>query len=133
MLNATRRKQLLLALAILAASAVVAVAAYCVREAVRFARLSEPEKKVIGVWTWTTIDAVGRMTIRPNHRFDMWFIESKSDQDHPKSRDVTHGRWKIEGDEFVYTYDPGQLGGLLAAKEHRGPVADFGGSMRRVR
>ena len=133
MLNATRRKQLLLAFAILAASAVVGVAAYRVREAVLFARLSEPEKKVIGVWTWTTIDAVGRMRIRPSHRFDMWFVESKSDEDHPASRHVTHGSWRIEGDEFVYTYDPGQLGGFLAAEEHRGPVADFSGSMKRVR
>jgi hypothetical protein len=134
MLTATRKKQLLLALAVLAASAVVGFATYRIREVVRFARLSDTEKKIIRVWEWTTIDAVGRMRIRANHRFDEWFIESERDADHPPARLVTHGRWSIEGAEFVYVHDPGQLGGQLLALEHPHiPLSDFAdGGMKRV-
>ncbi|HYJ04493.1 MAG TPA: hypothetical protein VEX43_05125 [Chthoniobacterales bacterium] len=131
MVKTTRQKRLLIALVILAGSAVVAFAAFRVREAVLFARLSDTEKKVIGVWTWTSIDAVGRMKIRPDHRLDMWFIESKRDEDHPDARSVIRGRWKIEGTEFRYVYDPGQ--GSLSGQEQHGPLADFGVRITRVR
>jgi|SRR6476660_7283380 len=133
MLRATLHRQSLLALVILATSAVVAVATYHVREVLLFARLSDTEKKVIGVWQWTTIDAVGRIRIRANHRFDVWFIESERDEDHPDSRYVTHGHWSIEGGEFVYIHDPGQLGGQLVALEHPHiPVSDFGHGMKKI-
>ena len=64
MLHVTRHKKLLLALVFLAGSAVVGFATYRIRDAKLFSRLSATEKQVIGVWTWTTIDAVGRMRIR---------------------------------------------------------------------
>jgi hypothetical protein len=127
----TRHKKLLLAIVLLAGSSVVAFAAFHIREAVLFSRLSSTEKQVVGVWTWTTIDAVGRMRIRPNHRLDMWFIESKRDENHPDTRSVIRGRWKIEGTEFSYVYDPGQ--GSLSGQEHRGPLADFGVGIAKVR
>jgi hypothetical protein len=130
MLSATRHKKLLLALVLLAGSAVVAFAAYRIRDAVLYSQLSTAEKQVIGVWTWTTIDAVGRMKIRSNHRFDMWFIESKRDEEHPDARSIIRGRWKIEDTEFRYVYDPGQ--GSLSGQEHHGPLADFGVGMTRV-
>lgn len=134
MLSVARNKQFLVALVMLAASAGVGFAVYHVREAVRFARLSDTEKKVIGVWEWTTMHAIGRMRIRASHRFDEWFIESERDEDHPESRLVTHGRWSIEGAEFVYVHDPGQLGGQLLALEHPHiPLSDFAdGGMKRV-
>jgi hypothetical protein len=133
MLRATRHKKLLLALALLVGSAVVGFAIYRIRDAVLFSHLSIPEKQVIGVWTWTTIDAVGRMRMRPSHRFDMWFVEEKSDEDHPDSRYVTHGRWSVEGPQFVYIHDPGQLGGQLQPEEHRIPLSDFqDGGMKKV-
>src|SRR5947209_2961245 len=118
MLSGTRHKKLFVVLLLLAASAVVAFATYRIRDAVLFSRLSAAERQVIGVWTWTTIDAVGRMRIRPNHRFDEWFVESERDQEHPESRLVSHGHWRIEGAEFIYVHDPGQLGGQLLALEH---------------
>src|SRR3954469_16435899 len=113
MLHAARYKKLLLALALLACSAVAGYATYRIRDAVLFSRLAPTEKQVIGVWTWTTIDAVGRMRMRPSRQFDMWFVEEKSDEDHPDPRLVTHGHWRVEGAEFIYAYDPGQLGGQL--------------------
>src|SRR5437870_5303151 len=130
MLSATRHKKLLVALVLLAGSAVVAFAAYRIREAVLYSRLSATEKQVIGVWTWTTIDAVGRMKIRPSHGIDMWFVESKRDEEHPNARSIIRGRWKIEGTEFRYVYDLGQ--GSLSGQEHHVPLADFGVGMTRV-
>ena len=132
MLSATFCRKLLLALMLLAGSAVIAFSGYRMRDAVLFARLSESEKKLVGVWTWTTIDAVGRMRIRPNHRFDMWFIESKHDEDHPDRRYAMHGRWRIEGAEFIYVYNPGQLSGGLPTEEQRGRLTDFGKSITKV-
>lgn len=130
MLHTARPKKLVVALVILASTAVVAFAAYRVREAVLFAHLSDSEKKVIGVWTWTSIDAVGRMKIRPDHRLVMWFIESKRDEDRPDARSVIHGRWRVEGTEFTYVYDAGQ--GSLSGQEHHGPLSDFGVGVTRV-
>jgi hypothetical protein len=132
MLRATRHKKLLLLFVLLAVSAVAGFAAYRIRNAVLFSQLSATEKRVIGVWTWTTIDAVGRMRMRPSHQFDMWFINSKSDEDHPDPRLVTHGRWSIEGTQFVYIHDPGQLDGQLQVDEYRIPVSDFGDGMKKV-
>jgi hypothetical protein len=126
----TRNKQLLIALAVVAASAAMGFAVYRVREAVRFARLSDAEKKIIGVWEWTTIDAVGRIRIRASHRFDEWFLDSERDQDHPDSRLVTHGRWSIEGAEFVYIHDPGYP---FALEHPHIPLSDFGDGMKKVR
>lgn len=129
MLSATRHKKLLLALVLLAGSAAVAFAISRIRDAVLFSGLSTTEKQVIGVWTWTTIDAVGRMRIRASHRFDEWFIESERDEDHPDSRLVTHGRWSIEGAEFVYVHDPGYQ---FALEHPHIPLSDFRGGMKKV-
>ena len=132
MLHVTRHKKLLLALVFLAGSAVVGFATYRIRDSVLFSRLSATEKQVIGVWTWTTIDAVGRMRIRPSHRFDEWFIESERDEDHPDSRSVSHGRWSIEGAEFVYFHDPPLSEALRDWKPPHIPLADFGDGMKKV-
>ena len=132
MLRATRYKKLLLALAFLASSAVVGFATYRIRDAVLLSRLSATEKQVIGVWTWTTIDAVGRMRIRPNHRFDEWFVESERDEDHPDSRSVSHGRWRIEGAEFAYIHDPPLSEALRDWKPPHIPLSDFGDGMKKV-
>jgi hypothetical protein len=131
MLSAKRNKQFLFAVIILAASAGLGFAIYHVREAVRFVRLSETEKKVIGVWEWTTMHAVGRMRIQASHRFDEWFVESKHDEEHPESRHVTHGSRSIEGAEFVYVHDPG----YPFAQEHPHiPLSDFAdGGMKKIR
>ena len=127
MLSATRHKKLLLALLLLAGSAVVAFAAYRIRDAVLYSRLSATEKQVIGVWTWTAIDATGYMRIRPNHRFDQW------SEDYPDARYVTHGAWSIEGAEFVYIHDPGQLSEELRDwKPPHIPLSDFGAGMMKV-
>ncbi|HKP02457.1 MAG TPA: hypothetical protein VJU77_03760 [Chthoniobacterales bacterium] len=129
MLSATRHKKLLLALVLLAGSSVVAFAALRIRDAVLFSHLSATEKRIIGVWEWTTVDAVGRMRIRPNHRFDEWFLESERDEDHPDSRSVTHGRWSIEGAEFVYVHDPHYP---FALEHPHIPLSDFGDGMKKV-
>ena len=123
MLKATRHKKLLLILALLAGSAVAGYATYRIRDAVLFARLSDSEKKVIGVWTWSSIDATGYMRIRANHRFDEWFDESKS---------VTHGRWSIEGADFVYIHEPALSEALRDWKPPHIPLSDFGDGMKKV-
>jgi hypothetical protein len=127
------RKKLLIALLVIVGGAGGAVAADKVYEGVLFARLSPPEKKTIGVWGWTTIDAIGRMRVRPNHRWDIWFIESQRDEDHPNRRLVTHGRWTIDGTDFIYINDPGQLGGKLPVETNRIPLSDFGPHMMKIR
>jgi len=103
MLSATFSKKRLLGLVLLGACAAIAVTGYRLRDTALLARLQAPERRLVGLWTWTTIDASGRMRIRSDHRFDMWFIESKSDEDHPDPRYVTHGPWRVEGREFVYS------------------------------
>jgi hypothetical protein len=131
-LRSRRRKILLYALGLLVAIAIGTFAAPRVRDALLVTALSDPEKKVIGVWTWTTIDAVGRLRISPNHRFDMWFIESKRDENHPDPRYVTHGNWRIEAAEFVYLQDPGQFPEELRDwKPPHIPLSDFGTSMTK--
>ena len=127
------RKKLLIVIAVVAASLLVTVGAYAIHEAVLFAQLSAEEKTTIGVWGWTTIDAIGRMRIRPNHRWDIWFIESGRDEYFPRARLVTHGYWKIEGSQFTYVNDPGQLGGLLPVQENHIPLSDFGSGMKKLR
>ena len=124
---------LLLALVLLVGSTVVVFTAYRFRDTAFLARLQDPEKRVVGLWTWTTIDAVGRMRIHSDHRFDMWFIESKSDEDHPDPRYVAHGQWRIEDQQFIYTDDPEPLRGGIPAAEQRGSLADFGPYIKRVR
>jgi hypothetical protein len=128
-----RRKKVLIVIAVVVASLLVTVGAYAIHEAMLFAQLSAQEKTTIGVWGWNTIDATGRMRIRPNHRWDIWFIESERDEYFPKARLVTHGYWKIEGKQFIYVNDPGQLEGLLPVKENHIPLSDFGSGMKKVR
>src|SRR5262245_48831409 len=129
MVRATRRKTLLLLLVVLAGSSIVGFATNRVRNVILFSRLSTEEKQVIGVWTWTTIDAIGRMRIRPNHEFDEWFVESERDEDYPDSRLVSHGRWSIQGAEFVYIHDPPLSDELRDWKPPPIPLSDFGPDM----
>jgi hypothetical protein len=119
-------------LVLLVGSAIFAFTAYRFRDTPFLAHLQAPEKRIVGVWEWTTIDAVGRMKIHPDHRYEMWFVETKRDEDHPNPEYVMHGQWRIEGQEFIYIEDPNPLTGRVFAAQ-RGPLADFGPYTKRVR
>jgi hypothetical protein len=132
MLRTTRHRTLLLLLVVLMASSIIGFATNRVRDAILFSHLSAAEKQVIGVWTWTTIDAIGRMRIRSDHTFDEWFVEPEREEDHPDSRSVSHGRWSIEGAEFVYIHDPPLSEALRDWKPPHIPISDFGDGMKKV-
>ena len=133
MLSATRVRTVRLGLVLLVASAVVAFTGYRLRDTALLAWLQEPERRVVGLWKWTVSDAEGRMRIFADHRVEHWFVDQKSDEDHPDPRDVIHGRWSIQGSDFVHINDPGQIDGGLAVEEHRIPISHFGNGMWRVR
>jgi hypothetical protein len=108
MLNTTRRKSLLVALVILASSAVVAFAAYRVREAVLFSRLSEAEKKIVGAWSWTYLESVGRMIFTADHRVKEGFPRRDEEQPPRSDRDFaygTFGTWRLEDDVLILVTD----------------------------
>src|SRR5215831_17894963 len=108
MLHATRGKKLLFALVILASSAIVAFAAYRVREAVLFARLPEAEKKIVGAWSWTYLEGVGRMIFTPDHRVKEGFPKGDDERPPRSDRDFayrTFGTWHLEHDVLVLITD----------------------------
>src|SRR3978361_509599 len=103
MLSTTRQK-LLAALAIALGMVLLAVAAYHIRQAVLFARLSKPEKKIVGAWSWTYIEGVGRMVFTADHRVKSGFPPEV--QDGRKLADYQfkwfdEGTWHVEGDILV--------------------------------
>jgi hypothetical protein len=104
MLSATRHKKLLLALLLLAGSAVVAFAAFRIRESVLFSRLSPTEKKIVGAWSWTYLEGVGRMIFTADHGVKAGFPPEDPDKPAIRDRDFTYlssGMWHVEGDVLV--------------------------------
>ncbi len=103
MLSATRRK-LFGRLAIALVVVLVAFAAYSICQAVLFARLSDTEKKIVGAWSWTYIEGVGRMIFSADHRVKEGFPPDDSDKPAVHDRDFTYllsGSWRVEGDVLV--------------------------------
>ncbi|MEY2506474.1 MAG: hypothetical protein QOH01_803 [Verrucomicrobiota bacterium] len=108
MLSATRHKKLLLALILLAGSAVVAFAACRIRDALLFSRLSETEKKVVGAWSWTYLEGVGRMIFTADHRVKAGFPPPDSTRPAVRDRDFEYllsGTWRVEGDILTTEID----------------------------
>jgi hypothetical protein len=108
MLSATRHKKLLLAFILLAGGAVVAFAACRIRDALLFSRLSEAEKKIVGAWSWTYLEGVGRMIFTADHRVKEGF--PPPDATRPAVRDsdfeyLLSGTWRVEGDILIIEID----------------------------
>lgn len=104
MLKANRGRKVLVALVIAAAITLAAVAANQIRQAVLFARLSDTEKKIVGAWSWTYIEGVGRMIFTADRKVKEGFPPDDSEQPAIHDRDFTYllsGTWHIEGDILV--------------------------------
>jgi hypothetical protein len=99
MLNTARRKKLLIALAILAASAVIVLTAYRVRHVVLFARLPPTERRVVGTWREVCIDCHDYRIVRPDHSYAVVGSLDFSPTDDPIV--LCTGHWRIEGDDIV--------------------------------
>jgi hypothetical protein len=104
MLSTTRHRKLLLAVALLAGSAVVAFTALRIRDAVLFSRLSATEKRIVGAWSWTYIEGVGRMIFRADRTVIEGFPPDDPEKPAVHDSDFTFllaGTWHVEGDILV--------------------------------
>jgi hypothetical protein len=102
MLNTRRR--LSAALVIALCVVLVAVVASQIRRAVVFGRLSDTEKKIVGAWSWTYIEGVGRMIFTADHRVKEGFPPEDPNKPAIRDRDFTYllsGMWHVEGDVLV--------------------------------
>jgi hypothetical protein len=66
------------------------------------------EQKVVGAWSWTYIEGVGRMIFTPDHKVREGF--PPDDKDGRKIRDdefeiLLAGTWRLEGDVLVTEMD----------------------------
>jgi hypothetical protein len=103
MLSATRRK-LLFALVVALCVILVAVGASQIKQAMLFARLSDTEKKIVGAWSWTYLEGVGRMIFTADHRVKEGFPPEGPNKPAIRDRDFTYllsGTWHVEGDVLV--------------------------------
>jgi hypothetical protein len=71
-------------------------------------RPSAMEQKMIGAWSWTYIEGVGRMIFSPDHTVTVGF--PPDDKDGRKINDnefeiVQAGTWRLEGDVLVTETD----------------------------
>ena len=108
MLNATRCKKLLVTMVVLASSIFVALTVHYVRQVVLLARLSPAEKKIIGAWSWTYLEGVGRMIFTADHRVKEGFPPDDPNKPAVRDRDFTYtlsGTWRVEGDVLVTDID----------------------------
>ena len=109
-------------LVILLGGAFATLAAYQIREAVLFSRLSPEEAKLVGTWQYVTIDAVGRFTLTATHRVTLAFPRDDS-ADSP-FRATAWGHWRLNGDEFVYDIANKKLS--VEKREIRKRLVDIG-------
>jgi hypothetical protein len=108
MLDTTRRRTILVALLIALSVAIAAIAGYQVRQAVLVGRLSDIEKKVVGAWSWTYIEGVGRMIFSADHRVKEGFPPDDLNKPAVHDRDFTYllsGTWRVDGDVLVTDID----------------------------
>src|SRR3954467_8182931 len=104
MLSTTRGRKLLLTAAVALDLTVAAVAGYQIRQSVLFARLSDTEKKIVGAWSWTYLEGVGRMIFTADHRVKEGFPPEEPNKPAIRDRDFTYlssGMWHVEGDVLV--------------------------------
>ena|SRR5207248_698035 len=120
-----RHKKGLATLGVLATAALVAVAAYPIRDAVRFARLSPTERKLVREWKAYTICGVVTFTVRPDHT---WTATGTDDDSPP-----LHGHWRVEGDDILSEVDPGQFQVLPLPPPSRAPMSELVEADRIVR
>jgi hypothetical protein len=109
MLNTPRSRRLLVRLAVIAVAAVVlSFTAYQIHQAVLLARLSETEKKIVGAWSWTYLEGVGRMIFTADHRVKEGFPPLDPNRPAIHDNDFTYslsGTWRVEGDVLVTEID----------------------------
>ena len=104
MLSTTLRRKLLVAVLIALVVALAGVAGYYARHAVLVARLSDAEKKIVGAWSWTYIEGVGRMIFGVDRRVKEGFPPDDPEKPAVHDADFTYllsGIWHVEGDILV--------------------------------
>src|SRR5204863_9097487 len=113
MVKASRKKLIIAAVVLLAAAVVVVFAGDRVREAVSFVRLSPAEKKVVGEWKAIAMGGEVVTTIRADHTFTSvgGCLEGTS-----------HGRWRLDGSDVLYSYGPPATGGTTEHEPARLPI-----------
>ena len=82
--------------------------AYQIYQAVLFARLSATEKKIVGAWSWTYLEGVGRMVFTADHRVKEGFPPDDPNRPAIRDNDFTYslsGTWRVEGDALVREID----------------------------
>jgi hypothetical protein len=84
-------------------------------------RPSPIEQKVIGAWSWTYIEGVGRMMFSADHRVKVGFPPDDKDGrkiDDSEFEIVQAGTWRLEGDVLVTETDTKPLRNII---EHLNP------------
>ena len=66
-------------------------------------RLSANERRLIGTWEYTTVDAIGRLRFYADHKVALWFVDSAEEGIEP--RDAFNGTWRVDGDQVALNID----------------------------
>jgi hypothetical protein len=65
--------------------------------------LSPNEKKLVGTWEFTGIDATGRLTLRADHTSETLFPDM---DDSTKWEVLLRGSWRLEGNDLIMEEKP---------------------------
>jgi hypothetical protein len=110
-MKAQRKKLIIATVAVLAVVASITFAARPIRDAVCFALLSPPEKKLVGEWKSGTVVN----TLRPDHTFTS--VGGCLPDAGPG-----RGWWRVEGTDIVYEIDQCQFPGMPKIPPARQPI-----------
>jgi hypothetical protein len=116
MVDASRKKLVIDALVLLTAAAAVPLARQPIRDAVYFALLSPPEKKMVGEWKGYSIGGVIVTTHRPDHTWTS--VGGCLDV-------TTNGRWSVDGEDIVYSLHLPRVDDWPSPAPVRVPVHDL--------
>ncbi|HMG06264.1 MAG TPA: hypothetical protein VK581_12460 [Chthoniobacterales bacterium] len=127
MVRTPRKKIVIAALALLAASA-IAFAAQPIRDAVCFPFLSPPEKKIVGEWQASMLGGLSVTTIHADHRWT-----SAGGSCFGDGGPYLSGHWRLDGADLIFSFTPGQFGDLPAPSPWRCSVQQLKDDDRQTR
>lgn len=105
MVKASRKKLVVMSVAVLVAAAVITFAAQPIRDAVCFPFLSPTERKVVGEWQAQLIGGLNVTTIHADHTWTSVGGSCFGDDMRP-----IVGRWRVDGSDVVLSFDSRQFG-----------------------
>jgi len=127
MVNAPRKK-LVIGLVVFIAAMAAVFALYPIRDAICLPFLSPAEKRVVGKWHAQMIGGINVTTIHADHTWASVGGSCLGDDFVP----VT-GRWRLDGSEIVFSFDPHQFGDLPTPHSHRYAIQQLIDADRRTR